>query len=337
MGRRLFVTVLTLIGLMALVFLMTKAIPGDEARVAAGPEATEAQIEVVRQRLGLDKPLPVQFLAFAGHYARGDLGTSISTLQPVLSDLLKVLPSTMELVVAAMSLCLIVSVPAAAVAAARHHKTTDLATRIFAVTIGGLPTFWLALMLQYVVATRLRWLPISGQQSFQFVTDPITGMPVIDSLLSGFEGAFGDALSYIILPAVALSALFISQTFRMLRAALLGILDTDFISAVRAKGASPFRIMLKHALPNTFGPMVTLVGTQFGLMLGSAVLVEGIFARPGIGSYLTNAVAQKDTHAVVATVFFVGTAVCVINLIADLAHLVVDPRVGAAQFSGAQA
>lgn len=336
-ARRLLFAVLTLVGLMALVFLMVKAIPGDEARVAAGPEASEAQIEAVRERLGLDQPLPIQFLHFAGQYARGDLGTSSSTLQPVLDDLMKVLPSTMELVILTMCLTLVVAVPAAAISAARHRSAVDLGARVLAVTAGGLPTFWLALMLQYLFATRLGLFPISGQQSFQFMTDEVTGMPLVDSALSGSPSAFADAFSYIVLPAIALSALFISQTFRALRASLLGLMESDFIAAVRAKGASPVRIMARHALPNTFGPIVTLIGIQFGLMTGSAVLVEVVFARRGLGAYLANAVAQKDTYAVLGTVFFVGALVCLVNLIVDIAHLIVDPRVRAAQFQGAAA
>lgn len=333
-ARRLLFAVLTLIGLMALVFLMVKAIPGDEARVAAGPEASEVQIQAVRERLGLDAPLVMQFVRFVGQYARGDLGTSTSTLQPVLNDLLKVLPSTLELVILTMSLTLLIAVPAAAIAAARHRSSLDLGARIVAVTLGGLPTFWLALMLQYVFATRLHLLPISGQQSFEFMSAEITGMPIVDSIFSGVPGAVIDAARYIILPALALSALFVAQTFRLLRSSLLGLLDSDFISAVRAKGASPSRIMIRHALPNTFGPIITLIGINFGLMMGSAVLVEVVFARRGLGAYLANAVSQKDTYAVLGTVFFIGALVCLVNLLVDLAHLAVDPRVRAAQFNG---
>lgn len=336
-ARRLLFAVLTLIGLMALVFLMVKAIPGDEAQVAAGPEATAVQIQAVRERLGLDAPLALQFVRFVGQYAHGDLGTSTSTLQPVLNDLLKVLPSTLELVILTMSLTLLIAVPAAAIAAARRGSTVDLGARVIAVTLGGLPTFWLALMLQYVFATQLHLFPISGQQSFEFMTAEITGMPLVDALLSGVPGAFRDAAQYIVLPAFALSALFVAQTFRILRAALLGLLDLDFIRAVRAKGASPTRIMVGHALPNTFGPIITLIGIQFGLMMGSAVLVEVVFARRGLGSYLANAVAQKDTYSVLGTVFFIGALVCLVNLLVDLAHLAVDPRVRAAQFNGEKA
>lgn len=337
LGRRLLFTGLTLAGLLALIFLMIKAIPGDEARAAAGPEASAAQIAAVRERLGLDQPLVVQFARFATQVARGDLGTSTSTLQPVLNDMLKVLPSTLELVVLAMSLSVLVAVPAAAMAAARHASRADLGARVMAVTLGGLPTFWLALMLQYLFATRLGWLPISGQQSFQFFTAEVTRMPVLDALLSAEPGAFADALRHVVLPVVALSALFMAQTFRMLRATLLGLMELDFILAVRAKGATPLRIMLRHALPNALGPVLTLVAMQFGLMVGSAVLVEGVFARQGVGSYLANAVAQKDTYAVLGAVFFIGAMVCLVNLVVDVLHLVIDPRVRSAQFEGAAA
>lgn len=335
LGRRLAVTAMTLFGLMTLVFLMIKVIPGDEARIIAGPEASPAQVEAVRVKFGLDAPLVVQYIRFAGRVAQGDLGTSISTLQPVVRDLAEVLPSTLELVVVTMIFSLLLATAAALVAASRRGDMVDSSSRVVAVVAGGLPTFWLALVLQYLFAAEWRIFPISGQQSFQFIADPITGSPLLDALLRGNFSAFVDAVDYIVLPATALGVFFAAQLFRTLRASLISILQSEFIAAVRSKGASFARILLRHALPNAMGPTITLAGIQLGIMVGSAVLVESIFGRQGVGAYLQNAVAQKDTFAVLGTVLVIGAFVCLINLIVDLLQLALDPRVRAAQFEGA--
>lgn len=335
-GQRLVVGGMTLLGLMTLVFIMVKVIPGDEARVAAGPEASAAQVEVVRERMGLDQPVVVQYARFIGRIVQSDLGTSISTRQPVLADLGKVLPGTIELVIVSMALCLLLAVPAATAAAAWRDKGFDMTSRVVAVVLGGMPAFWLALLGQYLLGSRLHLLPISGQLGFEFMVPAHTGMPLVDTLIEGDSEAFLDAVAHIILPAAALALGFAAQLFRTLRASLIAILQSDFIVPVRAKGVASARIMLRHALPNAMGPAVNLAGMQLGLMIGSAVLVEGIFARPGVGSYLANGVAQKDTYAVLGTVLFVGAAVCIVNIVVDILLLALDPRVRAAQFRRAR-
>lgn len=324
--QRLLITLLTLWGLATIVFFMVKLIPGDEAQVAAGPGATPAQIEIVARRLGLDAPMYEQYLSFLGRLVRGDLGTSILSAQPVLSDLAAVLPSTIELMLAAALLGLVLALPAALWAAARRDGAADGATRIAAILAGGLPTFWLALMLQYLFGTVWRLTPISGQNSFGVGAPVVTGMPTLDAILGGNPAALFDALHYLILPAVVFAVPFSSQVFRVLRATLLGVLASDMVPPVRAKGASERRILLRHAFPGAMVPTINLVGTLFGGMIGGAILVETVFARRGVGTYLANAVAQKDTFAVLGTVMFVGITVCFVNLLADLAVLFVDPR-----------
>ncbi|MGB8416942.1 ABC transporter permease [Paraburkholderia sp.] len=336
LARRLGMTALTLLGLVTLVFAMVKAIPGDEAQVAAGPEASPAQVEAVRQRMGLDAPIIVQYGRFVGRVLQGELGTSISTLQPVRDDVLNVFPATLELVVVTLVLSLLLAVPAAVAAATWRDSAFDRACRVSAVAAGGMPTFWLALLAQYVLASRWGLLPISGQQSLDFTVPVRTQMPMVDALLAGNIAAFADATRHIVLPALSLAAFFGAQFFRTLRASLIAILESDFIVPVRAKGASFTRIMLRHALPNSIGPTVTLVGVLLGMMIGSSVLVESVFGRQGVGAYLTNAVEQKDTYAVLGAVLFVGTAVCISNVLVDLLLLAVDPRIRAAQLQGSK-
>lgn len=334
LARRLGLTLLTLVGLATLVFTMVKIMPGDEAQMAAGADASAAQIEAVRERLGLDAPVIIQYFGFLGRLVRGDLGTSIVTLQPVLSDLEKVLPSTLELVFFAMLINLSIAIPAGVVAAYRQGGVFDTVGRVAAVMLGGMPAFWLALVLQYLLGSLWRVVPISGQTAFGMGSPVVTGAPTIDAILALNGASFLSALHHIILPASVLAALFATQVFRTLRASLLGVLRSDFIMAVRAKGASAGNMLTRHALPNSLNPVLTLSGTQAGAMIGSAVLVETVFARQGIGAYMFNAVAQKDTFAVLGSVMFIGTVVCLVNLAVDLLQLLVDPRIRAAQLGG---
>lgn len=332
--KRIAVMLMTLLGLMTLVFLMIKLIPGDEAQVAAGPEASPEQVVQVRQRLGLDQPLLQQYVRFLGRVLQGDLGTSVSTLQPVVQDIGKVLPSTLELVALAMVLSLLVAAGGAIAAASRRDRGLDVGSRVAAVVLTGIPAFWLALLAQNLFGAHWNLLPISGQQSFEFAVPQVTRMPLVDTLLAGNLPAFFDAVRHIVLPTVCLAAFFCAQLFRTLRASLIAILESDFIAPVRAKGASFQRIMLHHALPNAVGPTITLLGMQLGMMIGSAVLVEGVFGRQGVGAYLANGVAQKDTAAVLGAVLFIGAIVCVVNLLVDVLQLALDPRVRASQLKG---
>lgn len=330
LARRLGLTILTLWGLASLVFIMIKLMPGDEAQMAAGADASAAQIEAVRERLGLDAPVIIQYFGFLGRLLRGDLGTSIVTLQPVLNDLEKVLPSTLELVFLAMLLNLAIAIPTGIVAANRQGGVFDTVCRVTAVMLGGMPAFWLALVLQYLLGSVWRIVPISGQASFGMAAPAVTGATAIDAIIALNGPAFLDALHHLILPAAVLAALFATQVFRTLRASLLGVLRSDFITAIRAKGASSRRMLVGHALPNSLNPVLTLSGTQAGAMIGSAVLVETVFARQGIGAYMFNAVAQKDSFAVLGSVMFIGSVVCLVNLAVDILQLLVDPRIRAA-------
>lgn len=322
---------LTLWGLATLVFVMIKLIPGDEAQMAAGADASAEQIEAVRQRLGLDHSVIMQYFGFLGRLLKGDLGTSITTFQPVLNDLGRVLPATLELVAFAMLINLSVALPVGIVAAARRGGKFDGLSRIAAVVAGGLPAFWLALMLQYLLGSMWRLLPISGQHSYGMAAPVVSGVPTLDAVLDLNFPALLDALLYMILPAAVLATLFATQIFRTLRASLLGVLESDFIVAVRAKGASSRRVLVRHAVPNSINPVLTLSGAQLGQMIGSAVLVETVFARQGVGTYMFNAVAQKDSFAVLGSVLFVGAVVCLVNLLVDVGQLMVDPRIRSAQ------
>jgi peptide/nickel transport system permease protein len=335
--RRVALTIATVWALISLVFLMFQTIPGDPARVAAGEYATPAQVEQVRARLGLDHSLPYQYVRYFRQIARGDLGTSTVTFKPVLSDLRAVLPGTLELVVATLLISLLVAVPLGVVAAARGGRAVDSASRVGAVVAGSAPPFWLALMAQYLLARDLHLFPISGQLSFGNDVPSRTGVVTLDAVLTGDPSALWDALLHLCLPVAVLALHFGAQFFRAQRTALLSELQRDYVATAVAKGASPRRVVWRHAAPNSIGPVVGLAGLQIGGIVGMAVLVEIVFVRQGVGSYLAAGVAQKDTYAVLGAVLCIGLAICVANLVADLLQLLVNPKVRRAELGGTSA
>lgn len=335
-GRRLVLAVGTVWGVSTLVFLLMKVIPGDQAAVAAGAGATPEQIEQVRHRLGFDQSVPAQYWHYLVRLVHGDLGTSTFTYRPVAADLADALPSTVELVAAAMLLNLLVAVPIGIYAAARENQRPDSVIRVLAILLGAIPLFWLGLLLQYVFSVRLGALPVSGVLSGGIEVSHITGLTTVDALLSGNGEAFLDASAHLVLPAVALAIPFMAFVIRIVRAAMTTALAADFITVAQAKGVSTSRLMIRHALRNCLAPIVNLVGLQFGWMIGGAVLIESVFSRPGIGNYLTQAVQQKDTFAALGVVIFTGAIVAVASLVVDLIQILADVRVRVQQI-GARA
>ncbi|WP_404429933.1 ABC transporter permease [Microbacterium lacus] len=318
---------LTLVGLFTIVFFIMKVAPGDEARAAAGRNANAEQIQAMRDQLGLDEPLFVQYLTQLGRLFTGDLGRSTRTLQPVSSDLAAALPATIELVVAAFLLALIVGTATGVIAAARRGGGSDTSLRLLAVLAGGIPAFWLAYLLQYSLGAQLQVLPVSGQLSSGVTLPRVTGFTVLDAFLAGRPEVATDAIAHLVLPAVVVSLAVYAGLFRMLRASMVSTLTGDYIDAVRAKGAGSTRVLVGHALRNSALPVVTLLGLQVGWTIGGIVLVETVFAWPGIGSYLSSAIIGKDVQAVFGTVLFVGIIVVLCSLAVDIIQLLIDPRI----------
>jgi peptide/nickel transport system permease protein len=309
-----------------LVFFMIKLIPGDPARVAAGRNATLEQVQAMRQKLGLNKPLTEQYFSFLNQTIHGDLGTSIFTFRPVLTDLGQVLPSSFELVFAAMLINIALAIPLGVITAIFRGTRIDLSLRILTLLGATMPVFWLGLVLQYLLGAQMKIVPISGQRPSGAQIERITGMTTIDALMSGNFLLFLETLQYIVLPAFVLSISFIAVSARTLRSGMINVLDSDYITLARAKGISTSRMVSKHALQNAILPTFTILGMQVGWMLGSTVLVESIFGRQGIGSYATTAVLQKDIFAVIAVVLVMGIVVTVVNLLVDIGHKFIDPR-----------
>ena len=324
--RRLASAALTLLLLSLVAFAMVKVIPGDEARVAAGVTATPQQVEAMRVYLGLNKPWPVQYLTFLGHALRGDLGTSVSSHISIASGIAQVLPETIQLVIVGLVIMVVIAVPAAIASALRRRRASDAVVRVGVVVASGLPTFWLALIAQLLLATDLQIFPISGEFSPHIYVPDRTGMSLLDALLGGSVPIFWNGLYHLILPATVLALPFTAQLYRALRTEIIKVLDSEYVDAARAKGLSASRLMLAHVLPNAGGPAITILGATVAMMIGSAILVESVFGLNGIGAYLTNAVNNSDRFAVIGGVLVIGAIIVAISFCVDIVQLARDPR-----------
>ncbi|MGK7868016.1 ABC transporter permease [Falsiroseomonas sp. E2-1-a20] len=325
--RRIGLAGLMLFGLVCLTFVISNVAPADPAALAAGPDAGRSQIEQVRREYGLDRPLHEQFLRYVGDLAQGDFGQSIATGRSVGTDLASYFPATLELVILAMALGVLLGVPLGVVAALRKDRVVDHATRIFAVSGIALPPFWFGLLLQLAFATWLGLLPTSGRLSvFTEPAAPITGMLLVDSLLRGNFDLFREALSYIILPAIVLSLPCLASILRVNRSEMVEALRTDYVTAARAHGVTPWRIVAVHALKNAMLPTLAIIGLRWGWMMSSTVLVETVFDWPGIGLYAVSSAISGDFKPVMGVTLIVGLNFMLANLIVDLLYGVLDPR-----------
>lgn len=325
--RKLVTLVATLIGIAVLTFVITNVAPGDPARLIAGPNATEDMVETIRVQNGLDKPLLQQFVVYMGDLMQGDLGTSIVTTRPVIDELLRYAPATLELVFVAMALGILVGVPLGMLSAVYKDGPLDHVTRIFSISGVALPAFWFGILLQLLFAVELGWLPVSGR--LPLVTrppEPITHLLLVDSLLHGQFATFWTALKHILLPAVVLSFPCLASILRVNRAEMIEVLQSDYIVAARAHGLSSRRIICLYALKNALLPTLAMIGLRFGWMLGSTVLVETVFDWPGIGLYAVSSALASDFKPVIGVTLLIGFFFIMANTIVDLAYAWIDPR-----------
>lgn len=326
--RRLLLIVPTLIGLSILTFTISRLMPADPAKLAAGPRATPDMVETIRHEYGLDRPLYAQYLTYVRDLLRGNWGRSIISQRPVLTDLRVYGPNTIELVLAAMTLAIGLGVPLGVLAAVYQNRWPDHFSRIFTISFVSLPSFWFAILLQLTVAFTLGLLPVGGQLPTLQVPPPrVTGMVVVDSLIAGNLPLFWVALKHLMLPAFVQSIGAMAIVTRMVRGDMLETLGQDFVRTARAKGLSARRVVLGHALRNAFIPTLTLIGLSFGFALGGSVLVETVFDWPGIGLYAVTAALSADFEPIMGVTLLVGFIFMVLNLIVDLLYGVLDPRI----------
>lgn len=321
----------TMLGIAVLTFVITNVAPGDSARLVAGPNATEDMVETIRSEYGLDRPLIEQFAIYMKDLATGDLGTSIVSTRPVLDELLRYAPATIELVIVAMILGIVVGVPLGMLSAVYKDGPIDHVTRILSISGVALPAFWFGILMQLYFSVDLGWLPVSGR--LPLVTRPpelITGSLLIDSLLAGNFETFNTALSHIILPAIVLSFPCLASILRVNRAEMIEVLQSDYIVAARAHGVSSRRIVAIYALKNALLPTLAMIGLRFGWMLGSTVLVETVFDWPGIGLYAVSSALASDFKPVIGVTLLIGFLFIIANTLVDLAYAWIDPRLRSA-------
>jgi peptide/nickel transport system permease protein len=328
-AKRLVTVVPTLIGVIIVTFLLTRVLPGDPAVYFAGPAATPQSIAEIRKGLGLDRSLPDQFIRYVNDLAHGNFGNSLSTGQSVSSEITSRLPASAELTFFGLFLAISIAVPLGILAAVRQGSWIDHLCRIIATAGVSLPVFFTGLLLVYVFYFKLGWSPAPIGRLDAFATAPrnITGFYLIDSLLTGDLETFRASLSQLILPAFTLGIFSLAPITRMTRASMLAVLASDFVRTARASGLSSRTVILTYAFRNAMLPVVTTLGMVFSFLLGANVLVEKVFAWPGIGSYAVEALLQSDFAPVQGFVLTMAVLYVALNLLIDMLYGVIDPRV----------
>lgn len=318
----------TFVGITLLVFAMIRLVPGDPIELLVGERGMSAERHAkLRAEFGFDRPVIEQYGLYVADVLRGDLGKSIVTKQPVLHEFLALFPATLELSLFALVFAVVVGLPAGILAGIKRGSIIDHSVMTAALTGFSMPIFWWGLLLIILFSGVLGWTPVSGRISLMYFFEPVTGFMLIDSLLSGQEGAFRSALLHIILPAVVLGTIPLAVIARQTRSAMLEVLNEDYMRTARAKGLGPMRIIGLHALRNALIPVVTVVGLQMGVLFSGAVLTETIFAWPGIGKWLIDSISRRDYPSVQGGILLIATTVILVNLCVDLIYGLINPRI----------
>lgn len=319
----------TLLGLIFVTFLIGRVVPIDPTIAIVGDHAPPDVVEATRRALGLDKPLPVQFVIYLHHLLQGDLGRSVMSGHPVTQDIAQYFPATFELATAAIVIAMAVGIPMGVFAAARPGSRFDQFVRVISLAGQSIPVFVLGLIALLVFYVKLGWAPGTGQQDVLYdgMVPRVTGMLVIDAMLSGQWDAASDALAHLALPALVLAYFSLSTITRMTRAFMLDALSGEYIVTARAKGLSAGRILWRHAFRNIAVPLITVLALAYASLLEGAVLTEVIFSWPGIGQYLTVSLLNADMNAVLGATLVIGMVYIGLNMLADVAYRLFDPRV----------
>ena len=325
--RRIFILVPTLLGVSLIVFFMLRLTPGDPAELMLGERATEESLHQVREHLGLNKPLHVQYGMFMKRLMKGDLGETIFTRQKVWTEIKHRFPATLELSVCALFISCFVGIILGIISATKQYSVSDYLSMLGALTGVSMPIFWLGLVLMLIFSVNLGWLPISGRLSVLIDLDVVTNFYVLDSIITKNWVALKDSIWHLIMPAVTLSTIPTAIIARMTRSSMLEVLKQDYIKTAMAKGLSKFKVVYKHALRNALIPVVTTIGLQFGVLLCGAILTETIFAWPGVGKWMYDAVMQRDYMVIQGGTLIIATIFIVINLFVDLLYAVINPKI----------
>lgn len=326
-ARRLLAILPVLLGISIIVFLIMHLIPGDPVLVMLGEKASPERAEELRRALGLYDPLHVQYGRFLLRALQGDLGRSIRTQEMVTREIAVRFPATLELTICALLLAVLAGVLLGVIAAVRQYSIWDNLSMVVAVAGVSMPVFWLGLMLIFLFGVALEWLPISGRLSVDVHLTRITGLHLLDALLTRNGAAFWDALRHLVLPSVALGAIQMALIARMTRSSMLEVIRQDYIRTARSKGLAERVVIYKHALKNALIPVVTVVGLTVGRLLGGAVLTETIFSWPGLGKFAVDAIYARDYPQVQGVVLLIATGFVLVNLLVDVIYVFLDPRI----------
>jgi len=330
-SKRLAWLLVCLLSVVTLVFLMVRVVPGDAARVLAGRSADPQTVEMIRQKLGLDKPLFQQYVQYLKDLGRLDFGRSQITRAPIIEEIKRYFPPTFELVSLSLLLTTFMGVGLGVWSAIRKDGPADNLIRVITMSGVSMPIFWLAILLQIVFASIFRVLPVEGRLAIELaISEPIrhiTGLYLVDSILTGNWAAFSDSLKHLLLPAFCISYGELAVVARMTRASMLEVLNENYVRTARAAGFHERTVIFKYALRNALLPIVTVLGLSYGFLLGGSVLVESIFSWPGLGRYVVNSIFARDMPAIIAVVILLAFIVMLLNLMVDILYIAIDPRI----------
>ena len=326
--RRLLILIPILLGVSVLVFVWVHLLPGSPATSLLGERATPQSVAQLNRQFGLDKPLYIQYWRYlvetVGHL---NLGTSIKTFRPVTFEIQNRFPATVELALGAMVFSLAFGIPLGFFAAKRYGSLFDHVSLVGSLLGISIPIFFLGLILKYVFAVRLGWLPSIGREDVLAIRSHPTNFYLLDAIIHGDPGALWDTIKHLILPSVALGSIPLAIVARITRAAVLDVQNEDYVRTARAKGMSPRVVDQRHVLRNALLPISTIVGLQTGLLLSGAVLTETVFARPGVGSWLAGAIFDRDYPVLQGGILFLAVVFVVVNLVVDISYAVINPRI----------
>ncbi|SLN23766.1 Dipeptide transport system permease protein DppB [Roseivivax jejudonensis] len=325
---RLLTFVPTFIGVTIVSFAFIRLLPGDPITLLAGERGIgEERYNELAAQFGFDQPMWRQYLDYLFGIFQGDLGTSFVTKRPVLDEFLALFPATLELSICAILLAVLLGIPAGVIAAVNRGKFFDQALMTTALVGYSMPIFWWALLLIIVFSSGLGWTPVSGRMSLMYFIEGPTGFMLIDSLLSGQEGAFRSALAHLILPTIVLATIPLAVIARQTRSAMLEVLGEDYVRTARAKGLAPLRVNGLHALRNAMIPVVTVIGLSVGTLLAGAILTETIFSWPGIGKWMVDSIFRRDYQAVQGGLLIIAVIVMIVNLTVDILYGAINPKI----------
>jgi peptide/nickel transport system permease protein len=325
--RRLFLLVPILLGVSILIFFWIRALPGNPATALLGERSTPKLVKEYKERYGLDRPIPVQYWDYVKNTVKGDLGTSISSRRAVTYEIKQRFPATIELAVAAMIIAVGLGIPLGFLAAKRHGGLFDHSTLIGSLLGISIPIFFLAIILKYLFAVRWQWLPSVGRADVLSDAKHPTNFYVLDALIERDWSALSDTIKHLILPGIALGSIPLAVITRITRAAVLDVQNEDYVRTARAKGLAPLTVDRRHVLRNALLPVSTIIGLQTGLLLSGAVLTETVFAYPGMGSWLRDAIFNSDYPVLQGGILFLAIVFVLVNLLVDISYAIINPRI----------